>query len=259
MDDLRTALIVLGAVFLAGLALWERRRSARRARTMPLHDAPAPHAASASTLSANRRMEPSLGEFTVPGPAARLDTLEVPVIHADEPLRVEVSEETAVDVPASARAEPAPSGTPEILWPPPQTERVLSLRVVHADGTPIDGRVLREALESAGMQHGPQRIYHLVDARGSVLVSAANMVRPGSLVPGEMESQQFRGVSLFTILPGPLPATRMLDGLVRVARSVALRNDAVVQDEQGAALDAERLTQMRRSVHAYAESSGNPP
>ena len=294
MDDLRTALIVLGVVFIAGLALWERRR-ARRARSALL-----PEQSPAAASSGVRRMEPSFGDLSVPGPAAKLDTLEVPVMLPMEPVRVDVSSEAAVDVPAAARHEPPraavlreppvmpaavvreppvapavaepqpepPAVTPEpprappaegssIRWPPTVTERVLSLRVVRNGGDAMSGRSLRQALEAAGLQHGPQRIYHLVDGEGNVLVSVANLVRPGSLIPGEMDAQEFRGLSLFTILPGAQPAPQMLEGLVRIARGIASRNGAVVHDEQGALLDAERLTQMRRSVQAYADAAGN--
>lgn len=180
-----------------------------------------------------------------------------------EPIRVDVSRESAVDVPSAARMETSPSPPPPeplaIRWPPAHTERVLSLRVVPAAGEALSGRALRQALETAGMQHGPQRIYHLVDTAGYVLASAANLVRPGSFIPEEMDAQQFRGLSVFTILPGPRAATVMLEGLVRVARDIASRTGAVVQDEQGAPLDAERLTQLRRSVQAYAEAGESPP
>jgi len=296
MDDLRTALIVLGAVFIAGLALWERRRSARRARASLLTD---PVSAPPGALTASRRLEPSIGELSVPGPGAKLDTLEVPVMLPMEPVRVDVSPEAAVDVPSAVRhesqrseparpeppgpepakpeparreaakpaapapvaaTEPSPDSSPRkpaIRWPPATTERVLSLRVVRTGGESMSGRTLRQALEGAGLQHGPQRIYHLVDGDGNVLVSVANLVRPGSLIPAEMETQEFRGLSLFTILPGAQDASHMLEGLVRIARALASRNGAVVQDEQGAPLDAERLTQLRRSVQAYADAAGN--
>jgi len=135
----------------------------------------------------------------------------------------------------------------------------LSLRVVRADGEPLAGRTVRQALESGGLQPGPQRIYHLVDATGHVLASVANLVRPGSLVPEEMDAGHYRGLSVFSILPGPQPAMQMLDGLIRVARDIAGRNGATVQDEQGAVLDAERLTQLRRSVQAYADAGDHPP
>ena len=261
MDELRTALIVLGALFVGGLALWERRSASRRARSTMLPDhAPA---ATTSTSMTSRRVEPSMDDFSVPGPAAELDTLEVPTIHPLEPMRVDVSRESAVDVPSAARTEPAQvaarAQTVVIRWPPAHTERVLSLRVVRADGQAMAGRTLRQALESAGLQPGPQRIFHLVDTDGHVLASAANLVRPGSLVPEEMDSAEYRGLSMFSILPGPRPAMQILEGLIRVARDVAARNGAMVQDEQGAVLDAERLTQLRRSVQAYAEAGDTPP
>jgi cell division protein ZipA len=304
MSQLRVALIILGAVFVAVLALWERRRSARRSRVVPMPET-APPAASASSTRL-RRVEPSIEDFTATDDLPMSGELQVPTIHPMEPLVMDVAPEAAVDIPAAASraAATAPafrsanasapasshaaSDVPEhapsqasapasasaftpaastapvaaapvgaIRWPPEKTERVLSLRVVSAGGEPLPGRPLRQALESSGMVHGPQRIFHLVDVDGAVRASAANLVRPGSLEPEHMDAQEFRGLSLFCILPGPLPAAKMLDGLVQLARDVAERAGAIVQDEQGAALNAERLTQLRRSVLAHAEAQGS--
>lgn len=268
MSQLRVALIVLGAVFLAVLALWERRRSARNARAMPLPESTPPPAPSVKL----RRVEPSIEDFTASDDLPAAEELQVPTIHPVEPLIMDVASEVAVDIPAAARAPTPPASpaapassarapaaaSPEaaIQWPPPRTERVLSLRVVSAGGEAVPGRPLRQALESSGMVHGPQRIFHLVDVDGAVRASAANLVRPGSLEPDQMDAQEFRGLSLFCILPGPLPPAQMLDGLVQLARDIATRVGAVVQDEQGAALNAEKLTQMRRSVLAHAEAQG---
>jgi FtsZ-interacting cell division protein ZipA len=260
MSELRVALIVLGAVFLAALALWERRRSARSARVMPLPEpAPTPPASSVRP----RRVEPSIEDFSASDDLPTSEELLVPTIHPVEPLHIDVAREAAVDVPMAATraAHPHPPVTPAaIQWPPPRTERVLSLRMVSAGGEALAGRALRQALDAAGMVHGPQRIFHLVDDAGAVRASAANLVRPGSLEPAQMDAQEFRGLSVFCILPGPLPPGQMLDGLVQLARDVAGRVGAVVQDEQGAALDAERLAQLRRSVqgHAQARGSGAP-
>jgi len=262
MSQLRVALIVLGAVFIAMLALWERRRSARSARALPLAEStPALPPASASSVRL-RRVEPSIEDFTACDDLPTAVELQVPVIHPVETLRVDVAHEVAVDIPAAARTSEAPAVAPAtfsaaaIQWPPARTERVLSLRVVSADGEALPGRPLRQALESSGMVYGPQRIFHQVDVDGAVRASAANLVRPGNLDPAQMDAQELRGLSLFCILPGPLPPAQMLDELVQLARDVAARVGAVVQDEQGAALTAERLTQMRRSVLAHVEARG---
>ena len=268
MSQLRVALIVLGAVFLAVLALWERRRSSRIARTATLPEAAAPSHASSASSTRLRRVEPSIEDFTASDDLPASSELQVPTIHPVEPLIVDVAQEAAVDIPAAVSrastsastvaATPVTAAPPAgIRWPPPKTERVLSLRVVKANGEALAGRPLRQALESSGMVHGPQRIFHLVDVDGSVRASAANLVRPGSLEPEHMDAQEFRGLSLFCILPGPMPPAKMLDGLVQLARDVAERAGAIVQDEQGAALNAEKLTQMRRSVLAHAEAQGS--
>jgi len=281
MTDLRVALIVLGAVFLAALLLWERRRSARRIRPMPPeHSQPTIGATPATPLPARGRREPSIDDFS-PGETQLPESLDVPTIHPVEPVRIEVMREVAVDVPgaaapvkleaaagaignsealetAAADAQaPAPAATPVIRWPPPRTERVLTVRVVRADGQMLSGRALRQALESTGMLHGPQRIYHLVDADGVVRASAANLVRPGSLDPALMDAQELRGLSLFSILPGPVEPMNMLDDLLELSRNVAGRVGAVVQDEQGALLAGERLALLRRSL--APQSPGGAP
>jgi cell division protein ZipA len=242
MSQLRVALIILGAVFLAALLLWERRRATRKVRSMPPPE-PA-HQPALPATPRPRRVEPSIDDFS-PGQANLPESLDVPTIHPVEPVRIEVMREVAVDVPGAAAATPA---TPLIRWPPPRTERVLTVRVVRADGQALAGRALRLALESAGMVHGPQRIYHLVDAEGCVHASAANLVRPGSLDPVQMDAQELRGLSLFSILPGPVMAVHMLDDLLQLAEAVADRVGAVVQDEQGEALAGERLAQLRQSL-----------
>jgi cell division protein ZipA len=278
MPELRWALITLGAAFLAGLGLWEWMRSRRRrARSPGVETATVPETMSA----APRRIEPGFDGMVARRDPADEDSLEVPTILPVEPMLVAVSPEPAVDMPSAARharpEEPRPAQAPApvemvslpvmsatapaapaaasapaprvaIQWPPARTDQVLSLRIVHAGGEPLSGRQLRNALEGAGLVPGPQVIYHRVTDQGAVLVSAANLVRPGTLDPALLDAQQFRGVSLFSVLPGPLPAVRMLEELVAVARSLAHRLGAVVQDEHGAEFDAGRLVDMRRAL-----------
>ncbi|MET0282184.1 MAG: cell division protein ZipA C-terminal FtsZ-binding domain-containing protein [Steroidobacteraceae bacterium] len=255
MPELRWALIGLGLAFLAGLAIWEWNRSRRSAPRTPMPDA-AP-----VFTERSRRIEPAfeaMPELHAPAPE---DSFEVPVIHSIEPLPV--AAESAVDVPAAARGAggepvvaPAPAqpavASADLRWPPARADRVLTLRVVGRDGEQLSGRALRIALDAAGFIPGPQSIYHLGAPDGAVLVSAANLVRPGNLEPEHMDAQHFRGVSLFTVLPGPLTGHGMLEELVGAARALAQRLDAVVQDEQGLDFDGPRFAALRRSLPADA-------
>jgi cell division protein ZipA len=261
MAELRWALLILGAVFLAGLALWEWRRPRQDARgtAAPDNQPSALQPASmpaASTPHDRLRREPSIGEFAddVGSPAEM--PMELPTIHAEPTMKVQVLMESAVDMPSAARFGSDAPAAVAIRWPPTGAKRVVTLRVAGRAGAMLSGRALRTALLAAGMQHGPQEIFHLVSDDGEVLASAANLVRPGSFDPLAMDAQEFRGVSLFCVLPGPLSGYAMVEGLVSLARDLADRLGAVVQDDVGVTLSAERLTQLRRSVQEEPADSG---
>jgi cell division protein ZipA len=259
MAELRWALLILGAVFLAGLALWEWRRPRHDARgtAAPDNQPSMPSVAAASTPHDRQRREPSIDEFVDDvGPPPEMP-MELPTIHAEPTMKVQVLMESAVDTPSAARFEAAIPSAVAIRWPPSSPKRVMTLRVAGRAGAMLAGRALRTALESTGMQHGPQEIYHLVNAAGDVLVSAANLVRPGSFDPLGMDAQEFRGVSLFCVLPGPQSGSAMLEGVVKLSRELADRLGAVVQDDLGLPLSAERLTQLRRSVQEEPAESGD--
>ncbi|MEY2853250.1 MAG: hypothetical protein RL030_382 [Pseudomonadota bacterium] len=178
--------------------------------------------------------------------------------------------EVTADLRAPTRRTPPPedtqvatdvaTGPPPIRWPPAQLpDRVLGLRVAAPAGRPLSGQQVRLALQAAGLRHGPQQIFHNTDADGNVLASVANLLRPGSLLPERMDGQEFRGLSLFTVLPGALPDEQLLEGLVRLSRALASRLGAVVQDEYGQDLDAERLTQLRRAIAASSNPGDGDP
>jgi cell division protein ZipA len=246
MPELRWALIGLSVLFLAGLALWEWRKSKRRHFT---HAHIEPAAAFESTDRA-RRLEPSIDGVASGSVAADMG-FDVPTIHPVEPVRVAVSAGSAVDVPAAARFGSSRASVElpaAIQWPPVDAGRVLGLRVVGARGEPLSGRSVRAALEAAGLRHGPQHIYHLTTVEGAVLVSVANLVRPGSFDPAVMDTQQFRGLNVFSVVPGPLSPLRMLDELTGLARTLAQRLGAVVQDADGQDLDSVRLAQLQESL-----------
>lgn len=284
MPELRWALMGLGAAFIVALALWEWRRSRRRL---------AQAGESAAGDDWSRRIEPRLDSMEEHGvvPAHEPAMRDVPVIHPSDPpaqVAVPVAREVAVDRPSAAVPPPAvlpdppqagaPAGlvsdaqaesppaavkTPpsaarparkrEIRWPPERADRVLTLRLVSTRGALLAGREVRLALEHAGLVPGPQKIYHLADADGAVLVSAANMLRPGDLDPLKVDEEQLRGLSLFSVLPGALPAVRMLEELVAVARAVSWRLGATVQDEHGAELEGDVLVKLRQSLPDDAE------
>ncbi|MEO8314734.1 MAG: cell division protein ZipA C-terminal FtsZ-binding domain-containing protein [Pseudomonadota bacterium] len=245
MPELQWVLIGLGLLFLVGLAVWEWRKSRRQHFSHTLVES----SGAVETPDRTRRVEPSFDGMA--GVAAEPDMVfDVPTIHPVEPMRVALSAGSAVDIPSAARFEfsKPPMAAPPIQWPPADAGRVLSLRVVGSRGEPLSGHALRNALEAAGLRHGPQKIFHLTTPEGAVLVSVANLMQPGSLDPAAMDTQQLKGLNVFSVLSGTLPPAEMLEKLVGLARALAQRLGAVVQDADGHNLDGVRLTQLQQSL-----------
>jgi ZipA-like protein with FtsZ-binding domain len=287
MDDLRWALLGLGGLFIAGLAWWEMRKPRHAGRDSDLEPAseaptrrreprigdvepPVAEDSSYPTLRAidPREDPPVLLIDDVPDIGAAMDLSIAPDVAVDSPGSGEaivappdvLAEEAApFDVPTEAAVKPPPAptaqrtGPPEPNWPPEDQRRIVSLRVVPRPPARFNGRSLRLAFESAGLEFGAFDIYHLVDESGEVVASAANLMRPGTFDPAGMDGSYFHGVHLFCVLPGPLPAGRAVDELVALSRDLAQRISGMVLDAVGQPLDEERVAAVRGEAVA-AES-----
>lgn len=280
MASLRWILLLAGVLFLAGLALWERRRprQARGAevpgaeRLVPFDEstessaarrtASAPRPVSAGfadpdaplkvvEMSGERRIEPEIPlEIPVLSPAGRPE----PPIGDTPPLPEAAGRvEPRLDAPGAAPAGPA-AARPSLVveWPPESERRIVNLRVVPVRVDRFAGRALRQSLTAAGFEHGRFGIFHLPGPGGRAVVSAASLTRPGILDPENMDFQRFGGLNLFAVLPGPLPPAATVDRLVDAACDIAQRLEGRVQDENGLPLDVERLELLRRSATGEA-------
>jgi cell division protein ZipA len=175
-----------------------------------------------------------------PGPAADLSDAEPYYVYAHaEPLPGEQ------ELPGELPEQPRPT---VVDWPPESERHILSLRVVALSHERLSGRVVRLALGACGFEHGRFGIFHQPGADGRALLSAANLSKPGIFDLPNMDFQRFSGVSLFAVLPGPLPPAAALDHLLDTAQDLAERLRARVQDEQGLTLGATQLETLRRTV-----------
>jgi cell division protein ZipA len=256
MADLRWILLLAGMLFMAGLAAWELRRPRQGRR---------------DALGPPGRSEPQLGHLTDFGPTASASHGEMPplgsplVISLDAPIQPPVlqpvepvaPEPVALELeeyPQAVEDQPAPPIevgeilVPIVEWPPEDQRHILSVRVVGMNPERLLGRPLRQALGACGFIHGRFGIFHQPGADGRALISAANLSKPGSFDPNNMDFQRFRGLGLFTVLPGPLPPAAALDHLLDTASDLAERLQARLQDEHGQALDEVRLEALARTV-----------
>jgi FtsZ-interacting cell division protein ZipA len=161
------------------------------------------------------------------------------------------------EVPLGPREAPIP-GELSVEWPPEEQRRIVSVRIVSTAEQRLSGRTTRQALAACGFVHGPYRIFHQPDSEGHALLSCASLSKPGVFDPASMDYQRYSGLSLFTVLPGTLPVAEAVDHLLNTALELAERLQARMLDDEGRALDAARIAELRDRYHT-ADAMAGPP
>jgi cell division protein ZipA len=283
MPELRIILLVVGVLFVAGIAGYEwwrsrgnRPQAANVARDDGPADAPRPAPAPLPDINVVRDSR-----------VARSDSLPVIELASTSEsgtrraLGISISDDVAVDVAHDSgpreQVEPATRSEPYIgqddsisavrvlddelpvrgpnlvlAWPGETERRIVTMRVVPRVEARFQGRGLRQAFSAAGFWHGPLDIYHLPDEDGRVVVSAAALAQPGTFDPSIMDSQRFSGLNLFAVLPGPKPERETFDELVHAARQIAERLDGALVDQHGEELTPQRIARLRQALEAPA-------
>ena len=143
--------------------------------------------------------------------------------------------------------EPPPADAMERRMAEASQQRIVALRLI-APGGNWSGTQLRAALEAEGLSYGPYSIFHREREDGKTLLYVASMMEPGSFDLAKMDQQEFPGISLFGIVPGPLDAPSTFDLVLTVGRSLAERMKGQLQDEQGSTLTAQRILNLREEL-----------
>jgi cell division protein ZipA len=272
MPDLRWALLLLGVIFLAGLGWWELRRP-RHAQDRE----PGRATDREAVPEATPRESPREPTFTLPEIRTRDPLPELPVIEVvddsaeglyadarddDIDLLAGEAEESIVPSPAEPRPltdallDPpvgplAPPQDPIVDWPEEGLRHIVALRLV-APGERFAGHAVRQALAAEGFILGKLAIYHRAGPDGRAVVSVASLTKPGTFDRDAIDTQRLAGLSLFAVLPGPLPSARAFDELLHSARNLSDRLQGQLQDERGDVLTPVRAAEMREELEAHA-------
>lgn len=277
MPELRIILLVVGVLFVAGIAgfEWWRSRGARPLAATPTRDEP-PEPPQLKPLP-----EINVVRDTRVAVADALPVIELASTSESgtrRALGISISDDVAVDVAHDSgvargaerrvREEPyigqddevsevrvfdeQPVRGPQLVlaWPSEKDRRIVTLRVIPNAEPRFQGRALRQAFSAAGFWHGPLDIYHLPDDGGRVVLSAAALAQPGTFDPSIMDSQRFSGINLFAVLPGPKPERETFDELVHAARQLAERLDGKLADQHGEELTTQRISRLRQALEA---------
>ncbi|NBC14348.1 MAG: cell division protein ZipA [Gammaproteobacteria bacterium] len=201
---LRLILVVLGAVFLIGLFLWEKQRSASASgeRARPAKRAkPTPRS---SPSAERRRQEPNLGGL------------------GDDGLDESAAPSAAAAQNAAADAEAAPSSTQTAA--PPQGEPLLIQLYITSTGGAFSGDEILSAAERCKLRPGDMNIFHRTrgDAPdGEPLFSMANLVKPGTFPFDDMTEFASPGLAVFAQFEGEPSDLMVFDEMLDATRVMA--------------------------------------
>ena len=281
--ELRWILLALSLVLLAGIWWWGRRRSSQAPGDAQLREitptvepqrpAPAPR----ETLSATEA-EPET-EWGVP-PFEPLsihthDYEHVPVldgpmmVSADPAPSMNAAPSMAPAAPAAALAAAPVPGRVPTLQPesaersavaPVQTpnaseqQKIVTVRVCAPGEVRWSGAMLLSALELHGLAYGRYQVFHRRHVDGRSLFCVASLIEPGTFDVARMSAEEFRGITLFAVLPGPVEPLLTVDELLGAARGLAQELSGMVQDNKGMPLSPQRAAALRDDVARFQAS-----
>jgi cell division protein ZipA len=121
---------------------------------------------------------------------------------------------------------------------------------------PADELIL--ALREAGLRHGQLGIFHCHadDDEESIRYSVASLIEPGSFDLSKLKDSEYKGVSMFAILPAPEDGLQLFDDMISKAREIAKAVDGTLADEQGGTFSLQRERYMREDLIEYLRRDG---
>jgi cell division protein ZipA len=215
----------------------------------------------------------------------RVPVLDGPMmVQADSLKPMRASEEIApattpaTVVPTVSPARPAPPAPPAVARVPTllpdssdriavaptrvpnasEQQKIVSIRVCAPGEGSWPGTALLAALESHGLAYGRYQVFHRKHIDGRSLFCVASLVEPGSFDVAHMATDEFRGVTLFAVLPGPVEPLLTVDELLSAARGLAEDLSGMVQDAKGVPLSPQRAAALRDDVARFQASLPGP-
>jgi hypothetical protein len=132
-----------------------------------------------------------------------------------------------------------------------ELQKIVTIRVCAVGEARWSGAALLAALELHGLAFGRYQVFHRRHVDGRSLFCVASLIEPGTFDVAEMADQEFRGVTLFAVLPGPVEPLETMDELVGTARGLAEALSGMVQDAKGIPLSPQRAAALREDIARF--------
>jgi cell division protein ZipA len=276
--ELRWILLALSLALLAGIWWWGRRRSSQAPGNAQLreitpslepqrHEAPVHEPIESGSDWGVPPLEPlsirtqdfeGVPLLDIPMMVQVDPTIQLAPAHSAAPPaeRVPASTSTPVLTPgrvptlqpeAIDRASPPAAHTPNAA----EQQKIVTVRVCAAGDARWSGTTLLSALELHGLAYGRYQVFHRRHVDGRSLFCVASLIEPGTFDVARMAAEEFRGVTLFAVLPGPVEPLLTVDELLVAARGLAQELSGMVQDSKGMPLSPQRAAALRDDVARF--------
>jgi cell division protein ZipA len=277
--ELRWILLALSLVLLAGIWWWGRRRSSQapgdaqlRETTVSIEPQRAEAAPDGEVESAvEKATEAEWGVPPLEPLSIRTQEYEhVPVL--DGPMMVSADPAPLLVAGAAAPAMSADPGAHAPASPPTaapvipgrvptllpesapnasEQQKIVTVRVCAPGEMRWSGSTLLSALELHGLAYGRHQVFHRRHVDGRSLFCVASLIEPGTFDVARMSDEEFRGITLFAVLPGPVEPLLTVDELLGAARGLAQELSGMVQDQKGMPLSPQRAAALRDDVARF--------
>lgn len=137
---------------------------------------------------------------------------------------------------------------------PQVQQKIIALLIAERDGTHIYGTKVHAALAANNLQFGEKQIYHRL-VQGDPIYSVASLLKPGYLDPALAPNFSTPGLSIFMVLPGPLPPVTAFREMMQTAQNLAKALNSEVFDMRRKPLTPESLLKLEFEVEGWARSN----
>jgi cell division protein ZipA len=271
--ELRWILLGLSLPLLAGIWWWTARRSGHSPGNAELRESTVPpDPRYADSGDDDMRPQPESRDWGVPpfeplnirtADFDRVPVLDGPMmINADPtaftaaaPVTAAAPAQVPAHVPATVSvSRPVPTVMPAAAVTAAELQRIVTIRVCAVGEARWSGAQLMAALELHGLAFGRYQVFHRKHADGRSLFCVASLIEPGTFDVAEMADQEFRGVTMFAVLPGPIEPLETMDELFGTARGLAEELSGMVQDGKGTPMSPQRAAALREDIARFQAS-----
>lgn len=254
MDTLRWILLLLGAVVVVGIYLYTMQQRQHRG------------------IRRQKEAEPEIELEGIELKAEKADVhaheiqdelMDLDALLQDERVYKEVAEpedkkpEEGVDV----KKEPKKSSKKaSVKKPASDAEMFVILHVAAKMPELFQGPAVLEALNDCGLMFGDLGIFHRhrdLGGQDRILFSVASMVKPGTLVPAELEAGlEVAGLSLFMRLPSFIPGEELYRDLLDCTEQLARSLEGRILDEHRSVLTRQAMEKVLEDIRLFELKTG---